>query len=123
MIIRQMAMGLLRRCYDLEVDEPGYEYWSKKGVCADELASSNPYIVPLVKKAFPLGGNVIFEDKSIAPDSRVVLYNLITGDSVVINANAEGKFDLDINCLDDYELIAYKDGEVSSKTPLPASRF
>jgi len=109
-----------RRTYELEVDEPGYEYWSKS-VSASELASTNPYVIPLVKKSFPLGGNVIFEDESIAPDSRVVLYNLITGDSVVINADAAGKFDLDINCLDDYELIAYKDDKVSSKTPLPAS--
>jgi len=111
---------IYRRMYDLEVDEPGYEYWSKS-VSASELASSNPYVVPLVKKSFPLGGNVIFEDKSIAANSRVVLYNLITGDSVAINANADGKFNLDINCLDDYELIAYKDGKMSSKTPLPAS--
>ncbi len=109
-----------RRCYEVEVDEPGYEYWSKE-VCADEMAAENPYIVPLVKKAFPLGGNVIWEDKSIAPDSRVVLYNKITGDSTVITANNDGQFDLDINCIDDYELVAYKSGKESARVDLPAS--
>jgi len=109
-----------RRCYEVEVDEPGYEYWSKE-VCADVLAAENPYIVPLVKKSFPLGGNVIWEDKGIAPDSRVVLYNKITGDSTVISANNDGKFNLDINCLDDYELVAYKSGKESARVDLPAS--
>ena len=108
-----------RRCYTLEVDEPGYEYWSKE-VCAMDLATSNPYIIPLVKKTYPLCGNVIYEDQSIVTNPTVTLRNKVTGEEMNVTADKDGKFCTEVTCLDDYEVLASKNDKSSNKDVMSA---
>jgi len=46
-----------RRTYTVNVEKEGYLPWSKE-LTAKELAMASPYIVPLVPRAFSLGGDV-----------------------------------------------------------------
>ncbi len=108
-----------RRCYTLEVDEPGYEYWSKE-VCAMDLATANPYIIPLVKKTYPLCGNVIYDDKSIVSNPSVTLRNKVTGETMEVTADKDGKFCTEVTCLDDYEVMASKNDKSANKEVLSA---
>ncbi len=115
-----------RRTYTVNVEKEGYLPWSKE-LTAKELAMASPYIVPLVPRAFSLGGDVKYiESLDIAPGSKVVLHNITTGEKREVIADKDGLFTFDnIYCFEDYELIAY-DGpdEASAKSevyPLPAS--
>lgn len=105
-----------RKCYNLEVDHPGYEYWSKE-VCAMDLATADPYVIPLVKKKFPVCGNVIYEDKTIVANPTVTLKNITTGETMEISADGKGAFCTDVSCLDDYEFVGSK-GDKSASTSL-----
>lgn len=85
-----------------------------------DLASAKPYIIPLVKKTYPLCGNVIYEDKSIVANPSVTLRNKVTGETMDITADKDGKFCTEVTCLDDYEVLASKNDKSANAEVMSA---
>lgn len=117
-------MITFRRNYTINVEKEGYEPWSKE-VTAKELAALNPYIVPLVAKAYSMKGDVQYVDSEgnktrMAPGSKVILHNKTTGEKREVIADENGVFTFDnLHCFEDYELIAYNDNLESKRFDLP----